>query len=227
MLDLGGFKTYFVDVMGAKENVFPNYRWYLRGIDELAGGIDEKLAEIGFDGVRKWALEQTAKPFDKRPSDARSILKSYLGFKAQGSEGTIETASDQSEGQTESSFFKLEKEMQRAIRSDLESLEAGLVAIDDGVEVTVEFDSSFGRIDILARDMQGGLVVIELKAGPCPAGAIEQTLSYVNAIAIDRDEKARAILIAGSFRDRLLAAARQIPNLTLKTYSYKMAFFDA
>src|SRR4029077_805972 len=55
----------------------------------------------------------------------------------------------------------LERDMQAAIRLDIEQLEKGLAIVDDGAERVV--DSGF--IDITARDSAGTTVVIELKTG--------------------------------------------------------------
>ena len=55
----------------------------------------------------------------------------------------------------------LERDMQAALRLSLEQLEPGMVATDDGAERFVDS----GRIDITARDRNGAVVVIELKAG--------------------------------------------------------------
>lgn len=67
-----------------------------------------------------------------------------------------------------------EKELKTLLRRQLDKVEPGLVAADDGREREV----ASGRIDITARDVDGNFVVIELKAGPCPAGALEQVLGY-------------------------------------------------
>jgi hypothetical protein len=56
----------------------------------------------------------------------------------------------------------LERDMQAALRVEINQLEPGLTIIDEGVERSV--DSGF--IDITCRDGSGMTVVIELKAGP-------------------------------------------------------------
>ena len=217
------FELYFANVLGGKPTSFAKYRSFLNRTDQLAGGLDELIAAKGFDGVRAWARNQTDAPFDKFPSDARSIVNSYMGFQASasGQEAALEVASTSAddEGNT-GTVFKIEKEMQAAIRKDLEALEAGLVAVDDGVEVT----TSTGRVDILARDASGVLTAIELKAGHCPAGAIEQVLGYAQALCEEREESTRAILIAASFTDRQKAAAKRAKDLLLKSYIYQLSY---
>jgi RecB family endonuclease NucS len=119
-------------------------------------------------------------------------------------------------------MFKIEKEMQAAIRRDLGAIETALAAVDDGIEVT----TATGRVDILARDATGILTAIELKAGPCPSGALEQVLGYAQALSDERNEEVRAILIAGSFNDRQKAASKRAVGLVLKTYTYQMSYSD-
>lgn len=219
------FEVYFANVLGGKPTSFAKYRSFLNRTDQLAGGLDELIAAKGFDGTRAWAKSQTEPPFDKFPSDARSIVNSYMGFMAEASEldpalstqvGDQSLVSDAQGG----AVFKIEKEMQAAIRKDLEALEIGLVAVDDGIEVS----TLTGRVDILARDSAGILTAIELKAGTCPAGAIEQVLGYAQTLSDERDEPTRAILIAASFNDRQQSAAKRTSGLTLKTYTYQLSY---
>jgi hypothetical protein len=223
---LADFERYFADVLGGKPTSFAKYRSFLNRTDQLAEGLDELIASQGFDGVRAWARNQTEPPFDKFPSDARSIVNSYLGFvHASGDFTAALTLPVHAQGGSEpiSAMFKIEKEMQGAIRRDLEAIESGLIAVDDGIEVT----TATGRVDILARDAGGLLTAIELKAGQCPSGAIEQVLGYAQALSEERSEEVRAILIAGSFNDRQKAASKRAVGLVLKTYSYQMSYSDA
>ena len=69
----------------------------------------------------------------------------------------------------------LERDMQRALRLEIEQLEKGLVIIDGGTERPVES----GFIDITTRDATGSIVVIELKTGLAGQRAIAQILSYI------------------------------------------------
>jgi RecB family endonuclease NucS len=71
--------------------------------------------------------------------------------------------------------FALERDLQKALRENIQQLEAGLKIIDDGKERKVV--SSF--IDITAEDKQGATVVIELKAGIADYNAVAQLLSYI------------------------------------------------
>jgi|JI10StandDraft_1071094.scaffolds.fasta_scaffold893901_2 hypothetical protein len=221
------FRSYFVGKVGAASNTFNTYNSYLNRIDKFVGGLDEKIAADGIEAVLAWSKLQTEGPFQTYPSHARSVVKRYLQF-------AVEADSEQDDGEEEEiaeeaaelasngSFFKIEKEMQVAIRKQLGSLEPGLVVADGGTEMTV----ATGRIDIVARDSGGGLVAIELKAGNCPSGALEQVLGYAQALEDETGEPVRAILIASTFPDRIRAAAKRSHGLELKTYEFTLKFGD-
>jgi hypothetical protein len=220
------FEKYFVDVLGGKPSTYPTYRSFLGRIDKLAGGLDEKIEELGAEGARAWAKAQSEGPFETYGSHARSVLNSYLGFVQEGAEALIADPSADETAEPAANtgaLFKLEKEMQAAIRLQLAVLEPGLVTVDDGVEVS----TATGRIDILAKDATGSLVAIELKVGLCPPGAIEQVLGYAQSLSDERGEPVRAILIAGAFTDRQKAAVKRVRDLTLTTYAYQMSYSKA
>lgn len=116
--------------------------------------------------------------------------------------------------------FGLERDLQKALRENIEQLEPGLRIIDGGVERIVDA----GRIDITAEDRDGALVVIELKAGRADLRAVGQVLSYMGTAAPGEDRPVRGMLVAGDFDERAEMAARAVPHLTLRTYSFQFAF---
>jgi RecB family endonuclease NucS len=107
-----------------------------------------------------------------------------------------------------------EKELKALVRKQLERVEPGLVEADDGREREVPT----GKIDITARDANGNLMVIELKAGPCPVGALEQVLGYTADLEAETGAPCRAVLIASEFSDRIRAAAKRANEVYLVTY---------
>ncbi len=116
--------------------------------------------------------------------------------------------------------FSLERDLQAALRSNIEQLESGLRVVDGGSERRV----SFGRIDITAEDKEGSIVVIELKAGEADRDAIGQLLSYMGQVVETVARPVRGILVAGSFSARAISAARVLANVELKAYSFKFFF---
>jgi hypothetical protein len=116
----------------------------------------------------------------------------------------------------------LERDMQAALRADITLLEPGLQIIDGGAERVVES----GSIPITARDAEGAIVVIDLKAGNVGRRGVAQVLSYMGDIAADEpDAEVRGILVAADFENRGRAAARMAPSLSLRAYVVKFEFF--
>lgn len=119
--------------------------------------------------------------------------------------------------------FSLEKDLQQALRANITQLEPGLEIADGGAEKHVPS----GFIDILARDASGALVVIELKAVKARRDVVGQILAYMGDIQTEHPgTPVRGLLIAPEFEDRVRAAARVVPTLTMKHYSFKFSFED-
>ncbi|MDD2666238.1 MAG: endonuclease NucS [Methanocellales archaeon] len=116
--------------------------------------------------------------------------------------------------------FGLERDLQIALRSNIQQLEQGLKIIDEGKELTTEA----GRIDITAEDQQGAIVVIELKAGSANPDCVAQILSYMGALREKEQRPIRGILVAGDFPPRVVFAARAVPNLQLRKYTFRFSF---
>jgi RecB family endonuclease NucS len=131
---------------------------------------------------------------------------------ARGLQGMAKTESGRL--QTAARLFHYETELKFAIRRQLGLVELGLVEADGGHEREV----ATGRIDITARDTNGHFVVIELKAGPCPNGALEQVLAYSNDLETETGTPCRSVLVASQFSDRLRAAAMRARDVSLVTY---------
>jgi hypothetical protein len=118
--------------------------------------------------------------------------------------------------------FTMEKDLQAALRASIAQLEPGLTVIDGGAEKVV----SSGRVDILARDAAGILVVIELKAVKAPRDAVAQVLAYMGDLHTEAQGRVRGILIAPDFDQKAVAAARVVPTLKLIRYGFSFTFHD-
>jgi hypothetical protein len=117
--------------------------------------------------------------------------------------------------------FALEKDMQKAIRQNISTLDSSLVVIDEGMELAVDT----GFIDVTCKD-DNGYVVIELKAGIADSRAIGQILGYMGDLHEYEEGEVRGILIAHDFDKKAKAAAKIIPSLTLKKYAIQFSFDD-
>jgi hypothetical protein len=142
-----------------------------------------------------------------------SFADEYFEDDIESDEKIIEQAADIT--------FGLERDLQRALRNNnIEQIEPGLEIIDQGKEKITEA----GRVDITAKDKDGIIVVIELKAGTASPDAIAQVLAYMSAIKEIEKKDVRGILVAGDFSQRVILAARAVKNLELKKYSFQFSF---
>jgi RecB family endonuclease NucS len=114
----------------------------------------------------------------------------------------------------------LERDLQAALRANIEQLESGL-SINDGGKERI---SASGRTDILAMDADKNNVVIELKVGTADREVIGQILSYMGDLQAETEDPARGIIIAHDFTSRAIAAARAVPNIQLRKYRHNFSF---
>jgi ATP-dependent exoDNAse (exonuclease V) beta subunit len=117
--------------------------------------------------------------------------------------------------------FTLERDMQSALRREISLLDASLTIIDDGAERAVVS----GFIDILCRDSEGGLVVVELKAGRTDSKVVAQILGYMGDLLEEGEsESIRGIIVAHDFDKRTVSATKAVPNLELARYAISFSF---
>ncbi|AUD59542.1 hypothetical protein AYJ58_08590 [Shewanella sp. Pdp11] len=199
-------------------------------------GLNSLIVELTYTQADRQSnrLNPTKIPFDGDPynnlASYRDAIRRYIRFKEEGFNVLDQSFEYESVEEREISEQKplhsisLEKDMQAALRLNIEQLEQGLKIIDEGKERSVES----GFIDITARDANGKTVVIELKTGVAGQRAIAQILSYMGDILISEDDvDSRGILVAGDFDDKAIAASRVVPNLTLKKYKVEFSFVTA
>ena len=77
------------------------------------------------------------------------------------------------------SEFAYEKDLQNFLTRNLDQIEEGLTIFDDGERTGIEFLAGRRRIDILANDKNGDLVVIELKVSRGPDRTLGQIQYYL------------------------------------------------
>ena len=113
----------------------------------------------------------------------------------------------------------LERDLHNWLTTRLSEIESGLILVDGGVE----YQTEVGRIDILAKDQTGALVVIEIKAGKAKDGALGQLLGYMGCLSSSNEQqKVRGILVASSFDIRVVYAAKGLQNI--KIVKYQLSF---
>lgn len=148
-----------------------------------------------------------------------SAIKAHITMGTYGGALTSEAETNELIEAAEATFG-LERDLQLALRSNIQQLEDGLVIIDNGKE----YITDAGRVDILARDANDTIVVIELKAGMAAPEALTQLLAYMGTISKQEGKEVRGILVAGDFHTRIVFAVGAVPNLKLRRYRFKFTF---
>lgn len=202
-------------------------------LDDLVsgGGYEALIAELTYSTAdeRAGRTNPSRIPVD---GNIRNGLQSYKNAVAlyrrflleDGDEtalpGPVETAV-RADASGEAQRLSLERDMQTALRRDIESLEPGLRIVDEGIERGV----LSGYIDILCRDSADRLVVVELKAGKADSRVIGQTLGYMGDLMEEEGtETVRGMIVAHGFDQRTKSAAKAVPALSLHRYAISFVF---
>jgi RecB family endonuclease NucS len=160
---------------------------------------------------------------DKKGHDSLIALGySYRGVSKKNNQIFVLSASPGIETETLDAVetsFGLERDLQAALRRNIEQLEDGLSIMDDGKEKQV----LSGRVDITAKDKQGSAVVIELKAGTADRETVGQIIGYMGDLQ-PANKSVRGIIVAGDFTQAAVSALGTMPNLQLKKYGFKFTF---
>lgn len=204
-------------------------------VERYYGDLDKLYAENRIAGVlrelqystgdrRRRAPNPSKIPIEGNPYNSlagcRSAVIKYGEYRESETDGAIPDLVAQNEDDGRARLIELERDLQAALRDQIEQLEPGLDIIDGGIERSV----ASGFIDITAKAADGTVVVIELKAGMARRGAVGQILSYMGDIDVEEGHRPRGILIAGDFDGKARAAARVVPDLLLRRYSVVFEF---
>lgn len=121
--------------------------------------------------------------------------------------------------------LSLERDLQEYLSRDLTQLEPGLTLFTDEGLAGREVSTEAGKIDILAKDHEDNLVVIELKANKASYGTLGQILSYMASIKNELGaNRVRGIIVAEDFDKKLSLAVTEVPNVSLAKYNVKFDF---
>jgi endonuclease len=222
----------------------------IRRIENAYGDLEQEFALSGLETVLSELTYSTADERNGEPnpsrlaidgniyqglSSARTHLNYYRRFLEQRS--TLDAVSAavrsapsiiapqggvQSDAGAEEpeAVLSLERDLNAALRQHIEQVGQGFEVVDGGKERSV----ASGRIDILAKDQDGHLVVIELKAVKAKRDDVAQVLAYMGDIQSETGGAVSGLLIAPDFEPKAIAAARMVPSLHLKRYSFQFSF---
>ena len=121
--------------------------------------------------------------------------------------------------------LSLERDLQEYLSRDMSQLMPGLrLYTDDGLTGR-EVSTEAGKIDILAKDNNDNVVVIELKANKASYSTLGQILSYMASIKNELKVHAvKGIIVAEEFDKKLRLAVTQVDNVKLVKYKVKFDF---
>lgn len=117
--------------------------------------------------------------------------------------------------------FAYERDLQSYLAKNLEQIEPGLTLFEDELSSGIEYPAGRRKIDILAQDKNGGLVVIELKVARSYDRVVGQLLNYVSWVKenlADPGQRVRGIIIGRKITEDLQLACLYISDLTLMEY---------
>lgn len=146
------------------------------------------------------------------------------------SERTVDVGGQAETGAME---FPLEEYLENFIVRNWKSIDFGeplTLYVDDEGAPAQQYPTSEGFIDLLAKDTDGNLVVIELKKGRSNQQVVGQILSYVgwvNNNLAEKNQKVRGIIVAADGNRALLDAVSTVSDfISVKYYRVKFNFED-
>ena len=125
--------------------------------------------------------------------------------------------------------LSLERDLEDCLVGNLHQLEPGLSLYEsDGIRGQQLDTGIVGRLDLLAEDEGGDLVVIELKVGRAEDKVCGQLLRYMGWVGRELADgrRVRGIIVASEFSDGLRYAAQAVPNVELRRYEVRFAFSE-
>jgi len=120
------------------------------------------------------------------------------------------------------SEFLLERDLQRYLAENLHIVEPGLRLYKDENVEGIEFDAGGRRIDILAVDQTGALVVLELKVSRGYDRVVGQLLRYMNWLRqnlAEKGQRVRGVIVCRTMSEDLRLACASIPEVELFEYA--------
>jgi hypothetical protein len=149
-----------------------------------------------------------------------NIKQRYDDFLASGGKANQIDEEDDEEVSPDQEFA-YETDLRDFLANNLRVIESGLTLFEDNRGYGIKYPISNGRIDILAKDRNDRLVVIELKVSRGRNPTIGQILYYMGWVDsnLPREQRSRGIIIAKDISDDLKMACQRVPDVSLYKYN--------
>jgi hypothetical protein len=188
-------------------------------------GQDDFLFQIGRSDFRLYDAVMDPAP---KYEFSGALTRASQDF---GVENDLENSeSDTEEDDNEYSStgeFAYEKDLKNYLSKNLGSVESGLRLYEEDGIIGIEFPVGGRYIDILAKDKNGNLVVIELKVSKGYDRVIGQILRYMGWIEknlADTDQQVRGIIVASHITEDLILATSRLQGVDLIEYRLSLEF---
>lgn len=123
-------------------------------------------------------------------------------------------------GISKSGIVGSERQLREHIAHNPTEIEQGLKLIRE------EYPTEVGRIDVLCKDKNENLVVIELKKGHSGDAVVGQTLRYMGWLVQNENKNVRGIIVLGKHDSYVKHAVIPVPNIKIKYYKVHYEFTD-
>jgi hypothetical protein len=116
----------------------------------------------------------------------------------------------------------IQKDLRNYLRKDIARLESGLnLFTEEGLNVSVKA----AKIDVLATDSRGSLVVIKLKGGTAHISTLGEILKSITSIKNEIGQRSiRGKIVAEDFDNEIILEAKKASNISLVKYKLKYDF---
>lgn len=210
---------------------YPMYTWLRDHPDELPSAVPPTSLD---DPTRMTSrmlrsiLTREGWTAVETPTEVRLIPAKYRG--SAGQHSIVDDAASESDELAESdveveevaaTVFRMEQQLQHFVADNLAALRIDGRPVhpfegSDG-RSGLEFSTPAGRIDLLARNDVGGLVVFEFKRARAADAAIGQLTRYMGYLsaAKPQGQPVAGVIVAPTISDELRYSARMVPNVHL------------
>jgi hypothetical protein len=126
------------------------------------------------------------------------------------------------EGDPLGANLTIHKYLRSYLKKDIAQLEPGLKLFsEEGLNVSVKA----AKIDVLATDNRGSLVVMKLKGGAAHIGTLGEILKSITSIKDEIGQRSiRGIIVAEDFDSEIILGVKKTPAVSLFKYKVKYDF---